>query len=186
MAASSSRRRAAVASNAATVHAAAEEESETPKSKGSAARKTSGQRSLELKERDVRVLLRGIQRWGDLRYRYNEIVSEGKLQDKNRSVLMQASSELVGLAEEKLAEHHAFLKGKQERGEEITSALRQRAVLINYRGISHINAETLLIRHHELHLLAEILEQVDDVKQWRIPTESLKSTLNWHLSLIHI
>lgn len=180
MAASSSRRRAAVASNAATVHAAAEEESETPKPKGSAARKTSGQRSLELKERDVRVLLRGIQRWGDLRYRYNEIVSEGKLQDKNRSVLMQASSELVGLAEEKLAEHHAFLKGKQERGEEITSALRQRAVLINYRGISHINAETLLIRHHELHLLAEILEQVDDVKQWRIPTESLKSTLNWH------
>ena len=62
MAASSSRRRAAMASNAATVHAAAEEESETPKSKGSAARKTSGQRSLELKERDVRVLLRGSQR----------------------------------------------------------------------------------------------------------------------------
>ena len=190
MAASSSRRRAAVASSAAVASAAAAEDSapEPPKPKSSAAkpvRKTAGQRSLELKERDLRVLLRGIQRWGDLRYRYDVIVSEGRLQDKNRSVLMQASNELVALAEEKLAEHHAFIRGKQERGEEITSALRQRAVLLNYRGISNINAETLLIRHHELHLLAEVLEALDDPLQWRIPVHNLKSTLNWHCEWGH-
>ena len=201
MAASSSRRRAAVASSEATAHVTAAEDgsgdagtSTTSKSKGNAgnsssggkvARKTSGQRSLELKERDLRVLLRGIQRWGDIRYRYDQIVSEGKLMDKNRSVLMQASNELVALAEEKLAEHLAFIKGKQERGEEITSALRQRAVLINYRGISNINAETLLIRHYELHLLADMLERVNDVRQWRIPVDNLKSTLNWHCEWGH-
>lgn len=186
MAASSSRRRAAVASSEATANVAAEEGITEPKSKGKVVRKTSGQRSLELKERDLRVLLRGIQRWGDLRYRYDVIVNEGKLQDKNRAVLMQASNELVALAEEKLAEHQAFLRGKQERGEEITSALRQRAVLINYRGISNINAETLLIRHHELHLLAETLEALDDPLQWRFPAENLKATLNWHCEWGHL
>ena len=183
IAASSSRRRAAVASASASATASAAEaddEVEAKPAKKAAVRKTQGQRSLELKERDLRVLLRGIQRWGDIRYRYDVIVAEGKLQDKNRAVLLQASDELVSLAEEKLAEHQAFIRGKQERGEEITSALRQRAVLINYRGINNINAETLLIRHNELHLLADVLEAVDDPLQWRIPVDSLKSTLNWH------
>ena len=181
IAASSSRRRAAVASATATASVAeADEEPEAKPKKTSAVRKTQGQRSLELKERDLRVLLRGIQRWGDVRYRYDVIVAEGKLQDKNRAVLLQASDELVALSEEKLAEHQAFIKGKQERGEEITSALRQRAVLVNYRGISNINAETVLIRHYELHLLADVLEAAEDPLQWRIPVDSLKSTLNWH------
>ena len=38
-------------------------------------RKTAAQRSLELKERDLRVLVRGLQRWGDIRLRFAEIVS---------------------------------------------------------------------------------------------------------------
>ncbi|WFD32163.1 DNA helicase [Malassezia sp. CBS 17886] len=179
--ASSSRRRAAVASSAATATAAAEDnESARSPEAGKPTRKTQGQRALELKERDLRVLLRGIQRWGDIRFRYDAIVSEGKLQDKNRAVLLQASNELIALSEEKVAEHHAFIRGKQERGEEITSALRQRAVLLNYRGISNINAETVLIRHYDLRLLAEVLEAAPDPLQWRIPVEQLKSTLNWH------
>ena len=58
-------------------------------------------------------------------------------------------------------------------------------MLLNYRGISNINAETLLIRHHELHLLAEVLEALDDPLQWRIPVHNLKSTLNWHCEWGH-
>lgn len=185
MAASSSRRRAAMVAsetNAASAKADAGEEGPAEPASKSAKplRKTAGQRSLELKERDLRVLFRGIQRWGDIRFRYDVIVAEGKLQDKNRAVLLQAADELVALAEEKLAEHQAFIRGKQERGEEITSALRQRAVLLNFRGISNINAETVLIRHYELRLLAEVLDAAEDPLAWRIPVDNLKSTLNWH------
>lgn len=39
------------------------------------ARKTAGQKALELKERDIRVLVRSLQRWGDIRQRYDVIVS---------------------------------------------------------------------------------------------------------------
>ncbi|KAN0064677.1 ATP-dependent DNA helicase Hrp3 [Thecaphora frezii] len=151
--------------------------------RGSAAqkrqRKTAAQRSIELKERDLRVLIRGIQRWGDIRYRGDPIIREGKLQDKNRQVLIQISDELVRLCEDAVAEHTAFMKGKQERGEEISSALRQKAVLVTCRGITGINAETVLVRHYDLRLLAETLDNVADPMQWRMPVEHLKATLNW-------
>ena len=38
-------------------------------------RKTASQKAMELKERDVRVLIRSLQRWGDVRQRYDVIVS---------------------------------------------------------------------------------------------------------------
>ncbi|KAI3482317.1 hypothetical protein L1887_55078 [Cichorium endivia] len=44
--------------------------------------KTAAQRSVEMKERDLRVLIRGIQRWGDIRYKTDPIIKEGKLQDQ--------------------------------------------------------------------------------------------------------
>lgn len=37
-------------------------------------RKTASQKAMELKERDVRVLIRSLQRWGDIRQRYEVIV----------------------------------------------------------------------------------------------------------------
>lgn len=38
-------------------------------------RKTPSQKAMELKERDIRVLVRSLQRWGDIRQRYDVIVS---------------------------------------------------------------------------------------------------------------
>ena len=39
-----------------------------------AQRKTAAQRAMDLKERDIRVLVRSLQRWGDVRLRYDIIV----------------------------------------------------------------------------------------------------------------
>jgi chromodomain-helicase-DNA-binding protein 1 len=45
------------------------------KPKPAATRKSASQKAMELKERDVRVLVRSLQRWGDIRQRYDIIVS---------------------------------------------------------------------------------------------------------------
>ena len=45
-----------------------------PKPKPVPQRKTASQKAMELKERDVRVLIRSLQRWGDIRQRYDVIV----------------------------------------------------------------------------------------------------------------
>ena len=44
------------------------------KPKAAPQRKTASQKAMELKERDVRVLIRSLQRWGDIRQRYDVIV----------------------------------------------------------------------------------------------------------------
>ena len=44
-----------------------------PKTPGPS-RKTASQKAMELKERDIRVLVRSLQRWGDIRQRYETIV----------------------------------------------------------------------------------------------------------------
>ncbi|SJX62144.1 probable CHD1-transcriptional regulator [Sporisorium reilianum f. sp. reilianum] len=182
-AASSSRRRAAAqVAPGAYDNGEGDDRATSPGASKDAAkrsRKTAAQRSVEMKERDLRVLIRGIQRWGDIRYKADPIIKEGKLQDKNRQVLYQISDELVKTCEDAVADHQAFMKGKQERGEEISSALRQKAVLVACRGITGINAETVLIRHYDLRLLAETLDNVEEPLEWRVPSEHLKATLNW-------
>ncbi|CDW93627.1 hypothetical protein [Sporisorium scitamineum] len=182
-AASSSRRRAAAqVAPGAYDNGEGDDRATSPGASKDAAkrsRKTAAQRSVEMKERDLRVLIRGIQRWGDIRYKTDPIIKEGKLQDKNRQVLYQISDELVKTCEDAVADHQAFMKGKQERGEEISSALRQKAVLVACRGITGINAETVLIRHYDLRLLAETLDNVEEPLEWRVPSEHLKATLNW-------
>ena len=42
--------------------------------KGSPTRKTASQKAMPLKERDIRALIRSLQRWGDIRQRYDIIV----------------------------------------------------------------------------------------------------------------
>lgn len=52
-----------------------------------AQRKTASQKAMELKERDVRVLIRSMQRWGDIRQRYDVIVCIPFLQIMLSSIL---------------------------------------------------------------------------------------------------
>ena len=54
--------------------------STSKKPKGPApTRKSASQKAMELKERDVRVLIRSMQKWGDIRQRYDIIVCSPKL-----------------------------------------------------------------------------------------------------------
>lgn len=55
-------------------HPASSTAPKKPKVPG-AQRKSASQKAMELKERDVRVLIRSLQRWGDIRQRYEVIVS---------------------------------------------------------------------------------------------------------------
>ena len=55
---------------------------------------------------------------------------------------------------------------------------KAKAVLITYRNVS-ANAETVVSRFHELRILINQLAQMDNVLEWRLPTDSIRPTLNW-------
>lgn len=148
--------------------------------KTAAPRKTGAQRSVELNERDIRVLVRGIHRWGDIRYRPEPIINEGKLLNKNRSILYEVSDELIKLCEEGVEAHDQMFREMAARNQPISSALRQKAVLVECRGVSAINADTTLQRHYGLRLLAETLDSVEDKENWRMPIlKGVKPPSGW-------
>ncbi|GJE92206.1 SNF2 family N-terminal domain-containing protein [Phanerochaete sordida] len=142
-------------------------------------RKTASQKAMELKERDVRVLIRSLQRWGDIRQRYDVIVQEAKLQDKNRGMIIDTSDDIVELCAHAVSQANQEKRARLEAGEQLTNAQKSKAVLVTYRNVGNINAETVLSRHRDLQVLFKYLSELEDPYQWTIPIDNIRPTLNW-------
>lgn len=121
--------------------------------KPAAPRKTDAQRAMELKERDLRNLVRGLQRFGDIRHRYDAIAKDARLESKNRTVLTNAIDELLKICREDIQKKHDELERMKANNEEIPNKFRNQAVLVSFRGINNINAETTVQRAEELKIL---------------------------------
>ncbi|KAJ2916766.1 hypothetical protein MD484_g3612, partial [Candolleomyces efflorescens] len=142
-------------------------------------RKSASQKAMELKERDVRVLIRSLQRWGDIRQRYDIIVQESKLQDKNKGMILDVADDIIEICAQAVKEAEDQKRTKLAAGETLTNAQKSKAVLVTCRGVGNINAETVLSRHHDLNILYSILSEVEDPYTWLIPVENIRPTLNW-------
>lgn len=142
-------------------------------------RKTASQKAMELKERDVRVLIRSLQRWGDIRQRYDIIVAESKLQDKNRGMIVDVADEIIEVCAQAVKENEDQKRTRLAAGETLTNAQKSKAVLVTCRGVSNVNAETVLSRSRDLRILYNILSDVDDPYKWSIPIDNIRPTLNW-------
>ncbi|KAG9012481.1 hypothetical protein FRB94_005798 [Tulasnella sp. JGI-2019a] len=140
-------------------------------------KKTALQRSMELKERDIRVLVRSLQRWGDIRQRYEDIARDAKLEDKNKSIIMETADAIVKECSDALEQSREQKRQQAAQGTGPTP--KHKAVLVNFRGVSGINAETVVSRHDELKILNEHLARVPDPLSWKIPVENIRPTLNW-------
>lgn len=120
--------------------------------KSVAPRKTVQQRAMTLKDRDLRVLIRSLQRFGDIRHRYDAIVQDAKLEGKNRSIIIAACDELIRECRKALEGHREGAKLKEPTAEK---SEKPKAVLLTFRGLTGVNVETTLSRVDELHLLHE-------------------------------
>ncbi|KAK4054266.1 ATP-dependent DNA helicase Hrp3 [Microbotryomycetes sp. JL201] len=147
--------------------------------KKSKPRKTEAQRSMELSDRDLRTLVRGLQRFGDIRHRYDTIVKDARLESKNRTIVLQTVDELFKLCRAAIEEKKQDLEDKRKAGEEITSAMKNKAALVTLKTISNINAETVLQRAEELKIVHRYLSTLSDPAKWVFPVEDTKSVINW-------
>ncbi|KAF8303411.1 hypothetical protein DL93DRAFT_2173004 [Clavulina sp. PMI_390] len=139
-------------------------------------RKTAAQKAVELKERDLRVLVRSLQRWGDIRTRYAEIAKEAKLEDKNQPTIIETCDEIIETCEDALKEHR---DARQRAATDGSTGPKSKAVLVSFRNVSGINAETVVSRFYELRILYNQLHPMDNPLEWKLPTESIRPTLNW-------
>ncbi|KAJ7178362.1 chromodomain-helicase DNA-binding protein [Mycena crocata] len=142
-------------------------------------RKSASQKAMELKERDVRVLIRSLQRWGDIRQRYEVIVTESKLQDKNKGMIFDVADDIIDVCAKALKDNEDQKRNRLASGEPLTNAQKSKAVLVTCRNVSNINAETVISRHRDLRILYNILSEHDDPYKWQIPIDNIRPTLNW-------
>jgi chromodomain-helicase-DNA-binding protein 1 len=122
-------------------------------SKSAAPRKSADQRAVTLNDRNIRTLVRGLNCFGDIRHRYDPIIKEARLENKNRAIVTQTVDDLLKLCREKIQEKEEDLDKRQAAGEEISIKVRNHAVLVTFRGVDKINAETLVQRYEELKIL---------------------------------
>ncbi|KAK0504777.1 SNF2 family N-terminal domain-containing protein [Armillaria luteobubalina] len=142
-------------------------------------RKSASQKAMELKERDVRVLIRSLQRWGDIRQRYDVIVTEAKLADKNKGMMLDVADDIIAICEQAVKDSEEQKRHRIDAGETLTNAQKSKAVLVTCRGVGNINAETVLSRHRDLRTLYDILSELPDPYKWSIPVDNIRPTLNW-------
>jgi chromodomain-helicase-DNA-binding protein 1 len=121
--------------------------------KAAAPRKTENQRAMEIKDRDIRTLIRGLQRFGDIRHRYDAIVKDARLEGKNRTVITQHVDELMKICRVGIQEKEDKLQSMRDAGEEISAKVKNAAPLVKFKNVDKINAETVVQRAEELKIL---------------------------------
>lgn len=106
-------------------------------------------------------------------------VTEAKLADKNKGMIIDVADEIVAICDEAVRESEEQKRHRIEAGEALTNAQKSKAVLVTCRGVGNINAETVVSRYHDLRTLYNILSELPDPYKWSIPVENIRPTLNW-------
>jgi chromodomain-helicase-DNA-binding protein 1 len=106
-------------------------------------------------------------------------VGEAKLADKNKAMIHELCDELLALCEQAVEESEEAKKNRPPGGDPLTPAQKSKAVLVTFRGVGNINAETVVSRHKDLTILYGHLSPLENVYSWRIPIDNIRPTLNW-------
>ncbi|GAA6034484.1 hypothetical protein JCM8097_005352 [Rhodosporidiobolus ruineniae] len=150
------------------------------KKKAAAPRQTAGQRSIELKARDIRNLVRGVHRFGDIRHRYDQIVKEAKLEGKDRATITKHVDDLLKLCREEIQKKQNNLDKMRDAGEDIPAKVKNQAVMVTFKDADKINAETTVQRADELRILHSHLNKADNMLKWSFPVDDVKGTQAWN------
>lgn len=100
-------------------------------------------------------------------------------------VVTQTCEDIINQAEAAVSGHKNHIRDLQDRGEPISSSLRQKAILFTYQTVSSINAETVIARYYELKAVVEHFKRVDNLDAYEIPVDNLKPTMNWTVEWGH-
>jgi chromodomain-helicase-DNA-binding protein 1 len=108
-------------------------------------------------------------------------VNEAKLQDKNKGMIMDVADDIVELCANAVEDSNTQKQTRMAAGETLTTAQKSKAVLVTYRNVGNINAETVLSQTRDLSILYSHLSglSTEELYNWVITVDSIRPTLNW-------
>ena len=141
----------------------------------------------ELDLNDIRHLYNGMRRFGDLEGRYQDIVAGTDLANLNEDKVRQIGEELYEAC------LNAVKNQSLEKPDRDTPAPTEllangetkpkgpppkKAVLIEFKGVAKVNAESILQRRDDMKFLHRLLHRSTPVTNFRIASQ-VKSVMNW-------
>ncbi|KAF9279964.1 hypothetical protein BGZ68_007574 [Mortierella alpina] len=134
----------------------------------------------ELNLKDLRALARGMLKFGTVADRYQDVVGEAELEDKEEEVVKQEAEELIYACEDALGVAHDSIDN-QDDDEDLPYAKKNaKAVLFTYKDMEKVNAGQMVLRLKDLRAMNKRLEGTDPAKfRMNVP---LKPVMNWSCS----
>ncbi|KAJ2007697.1 ATP-dependent DNA helicase Hrp3 [Coemansia thaxteri] len=165
--------------------------------RGAAASRRRSNDPRSFSEKEVRALIRGMQKFGSPEHRFAEVVAEGELEGKDADAVRGVGAELIKACEDALRTHMNSGAGEAESAaaaaaaasgggvddEDVVSGFKRnaKAVLLTFRGVQSVNAGVVAQRASDLAVLSRRLEQPamrEDLTKFRIGV-LLKPVHHW-------
>lgn len=155
--------------------------------KGAVKKKSEIDADRDLDINDIRHLYNGMRRFGDMENRYNEIVAGTDLEKLNEDKVRQTGRELYDACYEAV-KYHTYEKPEVEtptptdavaNGEaKPKGPQKPKAVLIEFKGLPKVNAESILQRRDDMIFLRKVLNRSTPITNFRIASQ-VKAVMNW-------
>ncbi|KAJ2842416.1 ATP-dependent DNA helicase Hrp3, partial [Coemansia brasiliensis] len=137
-------------------------------------------------EKEVRALIRGVQKFGSPEDRFEQVVAEAELEGKNADAVKARAAELVKMCEEALRGNQQGEAADSAAGgddEDVVSGFRRnaKATLVTFYGVHSVNAGVVVQRVADLAVLSQRMEQPglrEDPTKFRIGVP-LKPVHHW-------
>jgi chromodomain-helicase-DNA-binding protein 1 len=126
----------------------------------------------ELNEKEARNLFRAFLRYGSIDDRGEELIKDARLVGRDMEVLRSAIKAITDESNKRLQEDTARIEAVERETNKPITKKDKKAILFDYLGVKRLNAETVIERPGEMRMLKEVIAEVTDFKNFRVPDAS--------------
>jgi chromodomain-helicase-DNA-binding protein 1 len=126
----------------------------------------------ELNEKEARNLFRAFLRYGSIDDRGEELIKDARLVGRDIDLLRSTITAITDESNRLLQEDNARIEAVERETNKPITKKDRKAVLFDYLGVKRLNAETVIERPNEMRMLKEVISDVADFRNFRIPDAS--------------
>ncbi|GAB7364406.1 hypothetical protein MBLNU230_g4949t1 [Neophaeotheca triangularis] len=129
-----------------------------------------------LNEKECRNLIRAHERYGNIEERQDDVIREARLIGRDVDVIKSTLQEVIDTSLRLLKEEDDRVAEIERTTQKSVTKKDRKAVLFDFRGVKRLNAETIRERPIELRMVRDVVEQVSDWRNFRVPEASKPAT----------
>ncbi|KAI2466216.1 P-loop containing nucleoside triphosphate hydrolase protein [Annulohypoxylon bovei var. microspora] len=134
-----------------------------------------------LNEKETRNLIRAFMRYGFIEDRPEELLRDARLSDRDRDFIGGLLHNLVRLSREAVEKNNDEIRAQEQQTKKKLTKKDIKAVMFDFGEVKKINAETIIDRPPQLHLLRRVIRELPDFRMFRLPdaTKAAHYSCEW-------